>query len=112
MFLLFISVKHGYRTNHKRSSSSERSISANVPELSQREGRLVSTRHQRERVKKTKKPAVFFNMGRRFKGSVRRALYFEVPSNEYDNQEEDDKSVKVKENNNQGSDEEEADYSD
>ena len=49
-------------------------------------------------------------MGRRFKGLVKRALDFEVPSNEDDNQEEDDKSVKDEENNNQGSDK--ADYSD
>ena len=42
-------------------------------------------------------------MGRRFKDPVRRALDFEVPSNEDDNQEEDDKSVKAEENNNLGS---------
>ena len=59
----------------------------------------------KERKKKTKKPTVILNMGRRFKGPVRRALDFEALSNEDDNQEEDDKSVKAEENNNQGSEE-------
>ena len=72
----------------------------------------MNTLITKERKKKTKKPVVILNMGRRFKGPVKRALDFEVPSNEDDNQEEDDKSVKAEENNNQGSDEEEADYSD
>ena len=42
-------------------------------------------------------------MGRRFKVSAKRAQDFEVPSNEDGNQEEDEKSVKVEENNNLGS---------
>ena len=33
----------------------------------------------KERKKKTKKPTVFLNMGRIFKGPVRRDLDFEVP---------------------------------
>ena len=53
--------------------------------------------------KKTKNPSVFLNMSRRFKGPVRRALDFEVPLNEDDNQEEDEKSVKDEENNSLGS---------
>ena len=53
--------------------------------------------------KKTKNPTVFLNMGRRFKGPVRRPLDFEFPLNEDDNQEEDDKSVKSEDNNNLGS---------
>ena len=66
----------------------------------------------KERKNKTKKPVVLLNMGRKFKGPVWRALDFEVPSNEDDNQEEDDKSVKAKDNNYDGPDEEEAYYSD
>ena len=66
----------------------------------------------KERKKKTKKPIIILNMGRRFKGPIRTTLYFEAPPNEDDNQEEDVKSVKAEENNNQGSDEGEADYSD
>ena len=54
----------------------------------------------KERKKNTKKPVVILNMGRRFKGPVRRTLDFEVPSSEDDNQEEDDKSVIAEENNN------------
>ena len=50
--------------------------------------------------KKTKNPTVFLNIGRRFKGRVRRVLDFEVPLNEDDNQEKDDESVKAEENNN------------
>ena len=53
--------------------------------------------------KKTKKLVVFLNMGKRFKGLVRRALDFEIPLNEDDNQEKDDESVKAKENKNLGS---------
>ena len=37
--------------------------------------------------KNIKNPAVFLNMGRRFKGSVRRDLDFKVPLNEDNNQE-------------------------
>ena len=54
--------------------------------------------------KKTRKPAGILNTGRRFKGPIRRALDFEVSSNEDDNQEENDKSVKVEENNNLSAD--------
>ena len=39
----------------------------------------------KERKKKTKKPVVILNMGKRFKGHVKRALDFEVSSNEDDN---------------------------
>ena len=46
-------------------------------------------------------------MGRRFRGPVKRALDFTTPSNEGDNQEEKPKE----EDNNPGTDEEEADYS-
>ena len=63
--------------------------------------------------KKTKKPTIFLNMGRRFKGPFIRALHFEVPLNEDDNQEKYDESVKAEENNNLGSDQDsDEDYSD
>ena len=60
----------------------------------------------KEKKEKIKKPVGILNMGRRLKGPVKRALEFEE---ENDDQEEDDKSMKA---DNQGSDEEEANYSD
>ena len=56
----------------------------------------------KEKKKKVKKQTGTLNTRRRFRGPAKRALEFETPSNEEDNQEED---------NNPGSDEEEADYS-
>ena len=61
----------------------------------------------KEKTKKEKKPTGVLNLGRRFRGLAKRALDFETPSNEGDNQEE----KPVEENNNPGSEEDEPDYS-
>ena len=61
----------------------------------------------KDKKKKTKKPMGVLNMGRRFRGPAKQALDFATPSNEGDNQEEKTKE----EDNNPGTDEEEADYS-
>ena len=51
IFLLFISVKDGPRTNREISSSSECPVSTNVPESSQGVGRAEDPHHQREEEK-------------------------------------------------------------
>ena len=66
--------------------------------------------------KNTRKPISIFNMGRRFRGPIKRAQDCDIPSNEDDNQGEDGKSVKAEKRSNLGSgqyfDEDEEDYSD
>ena len=63
----------------------------------------------KEKKKKAKKQVSILNMGRRFRGPAKRALEYATPSNEGDNQKEDNKKTK-EEDNNPGTDEEEADY--
>ena len=69
----------------------------------------------KEKKKKTKKPIGVLNMGRRFRGPVKRAQDLDIPSDEDDNQDEDGKSVKTERNNlcsEKFPDEEEEDYLD
>ena len=60
--------------------------------------------------KKTNKPAVIFNMGRRFKGHAQPIQVDDISYEEGDNQEEDGRSIKLEGRNNQVSEDE--DYSD
>ena len=60
--------------------------------------------------KKTKKPIVILNKGRRFKGPSRLVQANAVSSEEDENQEEDGRNVRDKDGNNQGYEDE--DYSD
>ena len=61
----------------------------------------------KEKTKKARKPTGALNLGRRIRGPFKRAIDSATPSNEGDNQEE----KPTKENNNPGSEEDEADYS-
>ena len=72
----------------------------------QEEMKALITKQRKEKIKK---PVGILNISKRLKGPVKRALEFEE---EDDDQEEDDKSMKAEKNKHQGSDEEEADYSD
>ena len=69
-----------------------------------------------ERKKKTRKLIGILNMGRRFRGPIKRAQDYDIPSNKDDNQGEDGKSVKAEKGSNLGSgqysDEDEEEYSD
>ena len=68
-----------------------------------------------DRKKKAKKPISVLNMGRRFRGPVKKARDFNIPSDEDDKQDEDSKSVKTERSNpgsNKCPDEEEDDYLD
>ena len=64
--------------------------------------------------KKTKKPVVILNMGRRCKAPAQPVQDASISSNEDDNQEEDGRSVSAEGGNNQGSEKtlEDKDYSD
>ena len=104
--MLFISVKIALEQTVKDLQAQHAQFQENLMNMAQGHKDLMALVAKK---KKTKKPVVILNMGRRFKGTSQPVQVDDISSEEDDNQEEDGRSINLKVRNNQGSEDE--DYS-